>query len=143
MRCFEGFGNLTTDLEYGFGGKWACDQELGYRFALDEFEHEEAGAAVLFQTVDRCDIRMVQRRQQLRLTFKPGQAFFVLCELFGQRLDGDFPPEFGVPRTPYLSHAAFSEGRNDLVVRELGTGLNHTYMKLHKVVNSNQTVTRV
>ena len=47
------------------------------------------------------------------------------------------------PRTPYLSHPALSKGGNDFVVRELGTRLNHPYIKLQAGVERNQSVTPV
>ncbi len=42
-------------------------------------------------------------------------------------LDGNFTPEFLISCTPHFTHSALSEGRNDFVVREFGTGLNHRY----------------
>ncbi len=68
---------------------------------------------------------MVQRGQQLGFAFKPCQPFFVLGELFGQGFDSDFSTEFGLTRTPYLTHPALTECGNDFVVREDLAGLDH------------------
>ena len=66
--------------------------------------------------------------------------FFVLGELCRQGLDRNFTPEFLISCTPLFAHSALPEGRNDFVVREFGTGLNHRYIQLHSTVNSNQKV---
>ncbi len=39
-------------------------------------------------------------------------------------LDGNFPPEFGVARTPRFAHAAHAERVEDLVTAELGAGFH-------------------
>ena len=128
MGGLEARSNLESDVECGLKWEGTSGQELGERVAFDEFEDEEPGAVVFFEAVDCCDVRMVQRCQQLGFTFKPGEAFFVVGKLFRQGLDGDFASEFGISCTPDLAHATFSEGRNDFIVCKLGTGLNHPYI---------------
>ena len=78
------------------------------------------------QAVDRGNVRVVQRGQQLRFTFKPGQPLFVLCELFGKRLDRNFTPELGVAGTPHLPHATFAEGGKDFISAECLT--DHSFL---------------
>ncbi len=43
---------------------------------------------------------------------------------FGKDFDGDFTPEFGVPRMPHFSHTAFAQEAEDLVVAKLGAELH-------------------
>ena len=45
-------------------------------------------------------------------------------QLFRERLDGDFPAEFGVTGTPDLTHAAFTQECTDLVVAEFDAGFH-------------------
>jgi hypothetical protein len=55
---------------------------------IDEFENQNVLAIMFLDSVDRADIRMIQRRQNLCFTFKPGQPFGVRFKLFRQSLDG-------------------------------------------------------
>ncbi len=64
--------------------------------AFDEFKNEEPYTFLFFETVDCCNVGVVQRCQQLRFTFKPRKSVGVLSELFRQCLDRNFTPEFGV-----------------------------------------------
>ena len=123
VGSFEGLGNLEGECEGFFDRDGPTLQPFRQRVAFDEFEDKEPGAFVFFESVDRGDVRMVQRRQQLRFTFKPGQTLFVLGELFGESLDGDFAPELGVLGTPHLTHAALAERGKDFVAAELGAGV--------------------
>ncbi len=50
---------------------------------------------------------------------KPGQAFFVFGEVFGQSLDSDFAPELLITGTPHLSHAPLAEGGEHFIVCQL------------------------
>ena len=47
----------------------------------------------------------------------------MLRELFGKDFDGDFAPEFGVLGLVDLSHSTRTDGGEDLVGTELGSGL--------------------
>ncbi len=119
---FEGFGNLEYEFEGFFDRDRAALEPIGQGVAFDQFEDEEPRAVVFFEAIDCGDVGMVQRGQQFRFTFKPGQPLFVFGELFGKRLDGHFAPELGVPRTPHLAHTTLAERGEDLVAAELGAG---------------------
>lgn len=56
--------------------------------------------------------------QQSGFAFKSRQPVSIPGELLRQRLDRDFAAESGIARLPYLSHAAFADGRKDFVVAE-------------------------
>ena len=73
---------------------------------------------VVLEPMDRGDARMVQRRTQLGLALKAGQPVGVLGKLFRQGLNRHLTTKLRIPRTPDLSHAALTKGRNDFVVRE-------------------------
>ncbi len=64
----------------------------------------------------------IQRGQGLGLALKPRDPLRVGGERRGQDLDGDVAIEPRVPRPIHFAHAAGSEGRDDLVRAEAGTG---------------------
>jgi hypothetical protein len=65
---------------------------------------------------------MIQRRERLRLTFEPHQAFGVRCERVRQDLDRDLAAQRRIRRPIHLAHAAFADGRGDLVDAEARAG---------------------
>src|SRR5207247_306041 len=79
------------------------------RFSVDELENQELGAVGLFETVDAGDMRMIQRRQQLRLALEPRDAFGILSEQRGETLDGDTATEAGVACPIDFAHAACAD----------------------------------
>ena len=82
---------------------------------------------------------MIQRSQEFSFTFKPSQSVSVLSELFRKSLNGNFTAEFGIPCTAHFSHAAFTKGRHDFVVAELGARfhcLNKTTSGISRQSNS-------
>ena len=48
--------------------------------ALDQFHHERAYAARIFQAVDMRDVRMIEGRERLRFAREPGQAIGIAGE---------------------------------------------------------------
>ena len=66
---------------------------------------------------------MVQRREDLGLSLESPQSFRVLGELIRQDLDRHIPAELPVSRPIDLSHPAFADRLEDLVVGEFMTRL--------------------
>ena len=64
---FQGFGDLAADVEHFVDGApaVACQQVRQGR-SFDQFEHEHLCAARVLQSVDRADVRMIQRGEDLR-----------------------------------------------------------------------------
>src|SRR4029077_13227383 len=73
---------------------------------------------VLFQTVDGCDVGMIERRQHPRFALEAGQPFGIARERFRQKFYGHVPPELGIVRFVHLSHPAHADLRDDLVRTE-------------------------
>ena len=92
VRVFQGFGDLARDGQRFFERNRPLRNPLGERRALDQFQHQRA----LLDAVDGRDIRMVERRQHLRLAREPRHAVGVLREGFGNDFDGDFAIQLGV-----------------------------------------------
>jgi putative endopeptidase len=90
--------------------------------ALDQLHREEAHAVGGVETVDRSDVRMVQRREQTGLALEAGEALGVRGEQVGQDLDRDVAAQRGVGGAPHHAHPAFAERSDDAVVGECGAG---------------------
>ncbi len=65
---------------------------------------------------------MIERRKNFRLALEASQAFFIFGELITQDLNRHIPSELSVSRPIHLSHPAFPNGLEDLVVGELVAG---------------------
>ena len=92
-----------------------CDKIL----AFDEFHHEaRAVPADLFESVDRGDVRMIQRRERLRFALETRQAIGIVGERVRQNLDRDLASQLRVARAIHLAHAAGTEYRDDLIRAE-------------------------
>ena len=82
VRGVERVGNLPRDGARVLERKGAVDQAIGERRPLDELEHQGArvpadvGRAVV-NAVDRADVLVIQRGEQLGLTLEAGEAIGV------------------------------------------------------------------
>ena len=70
VRGFERLRDLARDRERLLNRQRTQRQTLGERRAFDEFEHEAADAVGLLHSIDRANVRVVQRRQHPRLAFE-------------------------------------------------------------------------
>ena len=78
---FEGFGNLARNRQ-GVG-RWQAGaglQPLGERLPLDDFEHQCVNPVCLLEAMNRCDVGMVQRRQQPGFPLEARQPFGIARE---------------------------------------------------------------
>ena len=57
-----------------------CGDPLRERRPLDQLQHQRADAVRLFEAVDRRDVRMIQRREHLRLALEAGEAIGIVRE---------------------------------------------------------------
>ena len=85
--------------------------------ALDQLHYNKALPLGLAESVDRGDVAVVERGQQLRLALEPRDALGVRGERLGQELDRDLAIELCVERLPHDTHPALAELLDDLVVR--------------------------
>ncbi len=114
-------------------GDLPCDrQRLGERdrstrddrrqvVPVDELHHQ----GVRLAAVDLRDVRVVQRRERLRLAREPGEPLGILREEIREDLDRDVAIELCVPGAVDLTHAACPESSDDLVRAESGAGGEH------------------
>ena len=85
----------------------------------------------VLKAVDRGNVRMIQRGQDLSLALEPGQPLSILGELLRQDLDGNFALQSGVLGSVHLSHPALTDLLSDLV---MGDGL--AYQRASRLLGS-------
>ena len=122
---FEGLGDLFGDGEGLVDWNWPLCDAVRERRALHQLHHEGARAARFFNAVNRGDMWMIQRGEDLGFALKPGKPFRIGGKRFGEDLECDIPFEPRVARTIHLAHPARPEGRHNLMRTESGAGKKH------------------
>src|SRR5262245_54258218 len=105
VRGFQRFRNLSRNLERLINRYRSTLDALGQRFSTDEFHYEEVLTGRLLESVDRRNVRMIQRCQHSRFAFESSDPFGVVTECFGKELDGNTAAQFQVSGLIHLSHA--------------------------------------
>jgi hypothetical protein len=114
VRRFERLGDLSADAQrFADGHSRAATHRQGLPF--DQLEDERANASVLLQTVDRCDVGMVQRCEQARFALETGEAGGISGEGFRQDLDRNVASQPAVAAAINLAHTSGAETADDLV----------------------------
>src|SRR5262245_27613025 len=114
MRRLERLGDLSARGHDLFDRHGAPLEAIGDRFSVDQFQHQRAYAARVFEAVDGSDILMIQRGEQLRLALKPGQALRILREKIRQDFDDDVTSEPAVACPIDFAHPTGADERDDL-----------------------------
>jgi hypothetical protein len=100
----------------------AAPDDLGERDALHELHDERANAARLLEPVHLRDVRMIERREDLRLPLEAREPLRVGRQRLGEHLDRDLAIEPGVARPVDLAHAPLTDGREDFVRTDATAG---------------------
>ncbi len=90
-------------------------EAVGQRLSLHVLHHEEVGAVVFADVVQRADVRMRETGDRSRLAFEALLHVGLHAELRRQHFDRDGPAQAGVDSLVDLSHPATADGRQDLV----------------------------
>jgi hypothetical protein len=98
VRGLDACGDLSAHLQRLVHGQRAAREARGKGLARDELQHQVAVSLDLLDPVDAGHVRVVERRQQAGFAFEASEAFGVLCETIGKRLDRDVALEAGVAR---------------------------------------------
>ena len=118
-RTIRKLGRAVRPLDDRSGGAQHAIRERG---SLDPFHHERADAVRVFEAVDVGDVRMIERRQQLRLAAEPHQPIRIVRDGWQQDLDRDITIQLRIVGPIHLAHPARSKGREDFVRTETGAG---------------------
>ena len=118
VRFLEGLGDLLGDLQRLVDGNRPFVEALLEVLTLDELENEKRLAVCLLETVDRGDLRVVERREKMSLALEALKASSVFRNLSRQDLDRHVPPELRVGGAVDLPHPPGPEELEDLVRAE-------------------------
>jgi hypothetical protein len=129
VRRLERLGNLPRDWQRFVERKRPAPQTLGQVFAIDELHRDERGYPFMplrpvqsLQPIDVRDVRMVQRRKDLRLTFEPCQAISIERKRFREDLERHIAIELRVSRAIHFSHSARADRADDFVRPQSAAG---------------------
>ena len=115
VRGLERVRDLTSDRDR-LGHRYRSPRDpAGQRFAFHKLQHQRADAAAFLDAVDRGDVRMLEGGEGLRLALEPRETVRVGRNGLRENLERDIALEPRVVRSIDLSHAARSQGGDDLV----------------------------
>jgi hypothetical protein len=109
VRRLKAFGQLPCDSDDFIERRWTDGESFGQGWTFDKFEHERHDPCALLETVDRPDVRMIQRGERTRLLFETSEAVGILREEVRKYLDRDGTMKLRVVRAIDLTHAAGAE----------------------------------
>ena len=93
--------------------------------SLDQFHHDEGLTFVLADFVNRTDVGMIESGGGAGLPFESRNPDRILAKRVRENLNRNLASQFLVLRPIHLSHATFSQGREDFIVSERRARLNH------------------
>jgi hypothetical protein len=120
VRRFERVGDLPGDRKRLVDRDRAACHDIGKRLALDQLHDERAHGAWFLHAVDLRDVRMVERREHLRLALEAREPFGIVCEQIRQDFEGDVAIEARIARAIDLPHAPGAEAVRHLTGAEPG-----------------------
>jgi hypothetical protein len=106
VRRFERLGHLLRDRERLVDRERALRDPIGERRAIDELDHESFRRGGILDPINRSDVRMIERREQLRFALEAGEPFGIIRKRVRKDLEGNVASELGVPRAIHLAHPA-------------------------------------
>ena len=99
----------TNSWELGVGS-WelggALNQAIRQCRTFNELEYQRVRAPAVFKPVDRRNVLVIQRGQDLRLALEAGEPVRVEGERFGKNFERDVAVELRVARAVHLAHTA-------------------------------------
>ena len=131
VRCLQRFGDLYRDRNGLFVRDGAARDPFRQGWPLDQLNHEGAhmdwlgtGGGEFLQAVDLCDVRVIQRGEQLGLALQASQPLRASREGVRQYLDRDVPIELGIASAIHLAHPACAKQGGHFVRSQAGTGFH-------------------
>lgn len=106
----------------------ALADSVGKGGPLDELHHERLHAIGIFESVDRCAVRVIERSQDFRLALETGEPVWICRHSGRQDLDRDLTLQARVGRAVHLAHPAGAKRRDDAVRSQVGSfGQGHPW----------------
>jgi len=103
VRCFESLGNLFRNGQRFIDGNRTLRDAFCERRSFDGLHDERLHTVRVLETVDMCDVRMIEGRKDLGFAPESGESIGVGRKRVGKNLQGIVPPERGVVRAPDLA----------------------------------------
>ena len=118
VRGFERLGDLPRHRQRLVDGEGAARDSIGERRAFDQLHHQRVLAAGILEAVDLRDVRMIERREELRFPAEPRQAIGIVGDGGQQDLDRHVAIQLRIARAIDLAHPTRADARRDLVAAE-------------------------
>ena len=115
VRRLERLRDLSRDRQRFVDRNRPLGDAVGERRSLDELHHESRRAFTLLETVNLCDVRMVEPGEHFRLALKTRQTIGVGCKNRGKNFDGDRTLQVDVCRPIDLTHTPAADQGDDFV----------------------------
>ena len=126
MRDIQGIGELRAQFQNFVAFEAPLFQKSCLEcLSLDQFHHDEGLTFVLADFVNRTDVGMIESGGGAGLSFESRNPDRILAECVWENLNRNLAPQLLVLRPIHLSHATFSQGREDFIVSERCARLNH------------------
>src|SRR5262245_23191401 len=106
VRCIDGFSNLAHNRQRLVERNRTLCDAIGERRTFDQLQDESPNTVDFFQSINLGDVRMIERREELRLTVEACKAFRVEREQRRKHLDRDIAFQPRIARAIDLSHSA-------------------------------------
>ncbi len=118
----EGLRDLPGDLQRLFNRDRSRLQPVGQRLALDQLHDEQVATVGFFESVQRGNVRVIERRQDFCFPLEPRGAIRIERERVGKDLHRHVATKLHVVGAIHLAHAPRSEGPDDFIDAEPGAG---------------------
>ena len=123
VRRLQRFGDLQRNPEGFFNADRSLLDPFRQGLAIDELEHERGTAARFLNAVNRSNVLVIQRSQQLRFACKAGHAIRIEHETIRQNLQRHIAVKPRIPRPIYVAHSARTDWPQYLVRSKSGARL--------------------
>jgi hypothetical protein len=115
VRRLECLGDLLRDRQRRVNGNRPLRDPIGERGPLDQLHDQCVEAARILEAIDLRDVRMVERRKELRFPTEPCEAVGIVGQGGQQDLDRDKAIQRRITGAVDISHPARADERRDLV----------------------------
>src|SRR5262245_47192452 len=108
VRGFERLSDLLPDRQRFFErNRPLSSNPIRKRLTFNELEDERA----LFQSIDRADMRMIQRGKELCLAFETCEPLGIRCECIVQNFDRNVPLKTHIASAVHFPHTTLANQR--------------------------------
>src|SRR6266550_3842511 len=100
---FERVGDLSRDRQRLVDRNGSASNSIGERWSLDQLQHQSLYAVRFFKAVDRGDVRVIERRQQLCFALETREAVGIGDKAVREDLERNLAVQVGIAAAIYLT----------------------------------------